>query len=175
MPLDHTPQLPSLGDSALLEGKTLGKSEKAGMTIRYEVARCSCQGENENCFKCDGTGYYRREVVEQYRHMDENKLRGQSYFNQRNSNGEYRFSERVHNLLSMSAKNAKCTNCKLVLSHRSQFFHNRLFLSNQAKLRSTTQRLGMTLNVCSSLRLATCTVTCSPKISRTPCAKGSPV
>lgn len=92
MPLDHTPQLPSLGDSALLEGKTLGKSEKAGMTIRYEVARCSCQGENENCFKCDGTGYYRREVVEQYRHMDENKLRGQSYFNQRNSNGEYRFS-----------------------------------------------------------------------------------
>lgn len=39
-------------------------------------------------------------------------------------------------------------NCKLVLSNRSQFFHSRLFFSNQAKLRSTTQRLGITLNVC---------------------------
>ena len=29
------------------------------------------------------------------------------------------------------------TNCKLVLSSRSQFFHNRLFFSSQAKLRST--------------------------------------
>jgi DNA replication protein DnaC len=28
-------------------------------------------------------------------------------------------------------------NCKRVLSHRSQFFHNRLFLSNHVKLRST--------------------------------------
>lgn len=34
-------------------------------------------------------------------------------------------------------------NCKLVLSHRSQFFHSRLFFSSQAKLRSTTQRLGI--------------------------------
>ena len=32
-------------------------------------------------------------------------------------------------------------NCRLVLSSRSQFFHNRLFFSSQAKLRSTTQRL----------------------------------
>jgi hypothetical protein len=46
-------------------------------------------------------------------------------------------------------------NCRLVLSLRSQFFHNRLFFSNQPKLRSTTQRWGMTANVCSSLRLAT--------------------
>jgi len=41
-------------------------------------------------------------------------------------------------------------NCKLVLSFRSQFFHSRLFFSSQAKLRSTTQRLGMTLKVCSA-------------------------
>ena len=33
-------------------------------------------------------------------------------------------------------------NCKLVFSNLSQFFHNRLFFSNQAKLRSTTQRWG---------------------------------
>jgi len=44
----------------------------------------------------------------------------------------------------------------LVLSNRSQFFHKRLFLSCQAKLRSTIQRFGVTLKVCSSLRLATC-------------------
>lgn len=42
-------------------------------------------------------------------------------------------------------------NCKLVFSSRSQFFHSRRFFSNQAKLRSTTQRLGMTLKACSSL------------------------
>ena len=82
--------------------------------------------------------------------------------------------EPVHNLLSKRAKNAKWMNCKLVLSSRSQFFHSRLFFSNHAKLRSTTQRWGMTLKVCSSLRLAICTVTCSAKMSLTPCAKGWP-
>lgn len=56
-------------------------------------------------------------------------------------------SERVQSLLSKSTKNAKWTNCRLVLSHRSQFFHSLLFLSSQAKLRSTTQRLGITLKV----------------------------
>lgn len=55
--------------------------------------------------------------------------------------------ERVQSLLSKSTKNAKWTNCRLVLSHRSQFFHSLLFLSSQAKLRSTTQRLGITLKV----------------------------
>lgn len=60
--------------------------------------------------------------------------------------------ERVYDLLSRRAKNARCTNCRLVLSSRSQFFHSRLFLSSPAKLRSTIQRLGMTLKVCSSLR-----------------------
>lgn len=43
-------------------------------------------------------------------------------------------------------------NCRLVLSSRSQFFHSRRLFSSQTKLRSTTQRLGMTLKVCSSLR-----------------------
>ena len=55
--------------------------------------------------------------------------------------------ERVHDLLSSRARNAKWMNCKLVLRCRSQFFHKRLFLSSQAKLRSTTQRLGMTANL----------------------------
>jgi hypothetical protein len=43
-------------------------------------------------------------------------------------------SERVHDLLSSRARNVKCTNCKLVLSSRSQFFHSRRFLSSHAKL-----------------------------------------
>jgi hypothetical protein len=34
--------------------------------------------------------------------------------------------------------------------------------------------LGITANLCSSLRLAICTVTCAPKISCTPSAKGYP-
>jgi transposase InsO family protein len=82
--------------------------------------------------------------------------------------------EPVQSLLSNRVKKAKCTNCKLVLSLRSQFFQSLRFFSNHAKLRSTTQRWGMTSNVCSSLRLASCTVTSWPSVSRTPCANGSP-
>ncbi len=82
--------------------------------------------------------------------------------------------ERVQSLLSRRPKNAKWTNCRLVLSQRSQFFHSRRFFSSQAKLRSTIQRLGITLNVCSSLRLAICTATCSPRMSWTPWANGRP-
>lgn len=48
------------------------------------------------------------------------------------------------------------------LSHRSQVFHRRLFFSNQAKLRSTTQRLGITAVLCNPLRLAICTVPLRP-------------
>ena len=92
-------------------------------------------------------------------------------------NGGYsawKASEPVQDLLSNRAKNARWTNCKLVFSNLSQFFHNRLFFSNQAKLRSTTQRWGITLNVCSSLRLAICTATCPPRMSWTPWANGRP-
>ena len=46
--------------------------------------------------------------------------------------------------------------------------------SSQAKLRSTTHRLGITANMCNSLRLAICTVTFLPKISCTRKAKGPP-
>ena len=52
---------------------------------------------------------------------------------------------------------AKVTNCKLVLSFRSQFFHHLRHFSNQANEHSTTQRLGSTAKVRSSLRLATVT------------------
>jgi len=89
--------------------------------------------------------------------------------------GRGQFLERVYDLLSSRARKAKWTNCRLVFKSRSQFFHSLLFLSSHAKLRSTIQRLGMTLKVCSSLLLAICTVTCSPTISCTPCSKGLPV
>ena len=59
----------------------------------------------------------------------------------------------------------KFTNCKLVFNFRSQFFHSRLHRSSQAKLRSTIQRFGSTLNVWASLRLTICTSTCEPRIS----------
>jgi len=63
-------------------------------------------------------------------------------------------------------------NCKLVLSLRSQFFHNRLHFSSQAKERSTTQRCGIMAMVCSSLRLAICTS--APISSFTASANGWP-
>src|SRR5690606_2503178 len=88
---------------------------------------------------------------------------------------EKRILEPVQSLFSKRLRHAKWMNCKLVLSLRSQFFHNLRFFSNQAKLRSTTQRLGLTLNLCNSLRLAICTVARSPRMSRTPLANGSPV
>ncbi len=50
--------------------------------------------------------------------------------------------ERVQSLLSRRPKNAKWTNCRLVLSQRSQFFHSRRFFSSQAKLRSDDRALG---------------------------------
>lgn len=26
-------------------------------------AKCSCEGENENCFRCDGTGFYKSKLI----------------------------------------------------------------------------------------------------------------
>ena len=72
----------------------------------------------------------------------------------RGSRSRQALLERVQSLLSSRAKNARWINCKLVLSQRSQFFHNRRFFSSHAKLRSTIQRLGITLKVCNSLRFA---------------------
>ena len=81
--------------------------------------------------------------------------------------------EPVQYLRNSKAKKAKLTNCRLVLSRRSVFFQSLRHFSNQAKDRSTTQRWGMTAKVCSSLRLATCTV--APIKSRTESANGWPV
>ena len=44
-------------------GTPLGKATKGQLAITYEQAACSCGGENEKCFRCDGTGYYTKQVV----------------------------------------------------------------------------------------------------------------
>jgi len=62
---------------------------------------------------------------------------------------------------------------RLVLIVRSQFFHNLRHFSSQAKERSTTHLLGITLKVCSSLRFATSTT--HPRDFFTPLANFSPV
>ena len=66
-------------------------------------------------------------------------------------------------------------NCSAVLYFLSQFFQSLRCFSSHAKLRSTTHRLGITSNVCNSLRLTTCTVTSSPKTAFTPSANGFPL
>ena len=82
-------------------------------------------------------------------------------------------SEPVHDLRMSKIRKAKWTNCRLVLRCRSQFFHNRLHFSSQAKDRSTTQRCAITTKVCKSLRLAICTV--APSSSLTAWANSLPV
>lgn len=76
--------------------------------------------------------------------------------------------EPVQSLLSSRARNAGWMSCKLILSQRSQFFHSHRLFSSHAKLRSTTQRFGMTLKVCNSLRLAICTAAFSPSVKLPP-------
>jgi AAHS family benzoate transporter-like MFS transporter len=65
--------------------------------------------------------------------------------------------ERAQYLFNRRARNARTMNCSLVCSFRSQFFQRRRHFSSHAKDLSTTQRCGITSNLCNSLRLATCT------------------
>lgn len=81
--------------------------------------------------------------------------------------------EPVYDLLIKSARKARTTMFRLVLSLRSQFFQRRRDFSSQPKDRSTTHLLGKTEKVWSSLRFTTSTV--APMMSFTAAAKGSPV
>lgn len=45
-------------------GTSLGKLRRGQLVINYEKAECSCGGENENCYRCDGTGVYVRKVMQ---------------------------------------------------------------------------------------------------------------
>lgn len=47
-------------------GTILGKESKPRMRVHYEKAECSCGGSNERCSRCDGTGYYTKEIIDQF-------------------------------------------------------------------------------------------------------------
>lgn len=50
-------------------GAILKKEKNNGIEVRYEQALCSCNGNNERCMRCDGTGYYVKKIIEE---SDEN-------------------------------------------------------------------------------------------------------
>lgn len=45
-------------------GATLEKRRQGQLVIVFEKAVCSCGGENENCYRCDGTGFYVKKVMQ---------------------------------------------------------------------------------------------------------------
>lgn len=47
-----------------VDGTILKQDEICGVKIRYEQASCSCNGDNEKCMRCDGTGYYAKKIIE---------------------------------------------------------------------------------------------------------------
>lgn len=55
---------PSLGEMASSVGKLISKTSQTPnhLTQKY-ISPCSCQGMNQNCFKCSGTGYCEREII----------------------------------------------------------------------------------------------------------------
>lgn len=85
-------------------GTSLGRSTQGQLAITYEKAVCSCGGENENCFKCDGTGFYTRQVVEDTsklppplpngRLRTKNQTYAESTFSNDSRGGEYGIRER---------------------------------------------------------------------------------
>src|SRR3989338_7849317 len=82
-------------------------------------------------------------------------------------------SRNSYTLFSNNPTKPKTTICKLVLIFLSQFFHNLRRFSNHPNDLSTTQRLGITANLCNSLRFAISTV--APKIFFIFSENGSPV
>lgn len=51
-----------LGTLAATQGSFKMHQLPNGSLVRKEVSVCSCGGENAKCYKCDGTGYYEREI-----------------------------------------------------------------------------------------------------------------
>jgi len=80
--------------------------------------------------------------------------------------------EPAYDLPGNSVKSARWINYRLVLSLRSQFFHNRPHFSGHEKVLSSIRRLGMTAKVCSSLLLTICTAATSPKHNLTASVNG---
>ena len=81
-------------------------------------------------------------------------------------------SDPVESLRGNRTRKARGIIAKELLSLRSQVFQSRRHVSSQERVRSTTQRLGMSAKVESSLGLATSTS--APRSSWTLWAKGAP-
>lgn len=85
-------------------GTALGKTTQGQLAISYEKAVCSCGGENENCFKCDGTGFYTKKVVQDSSKLTsiapnsrlglKNRTPSESTFANDSRGGEYGIRER---------------------------------------------------------------------------------
>lgn len=76
------------------ERGTVLKMEKSnGVEIRYEQAICSCNGDNERCVRCDGTGYYAKKIIEE---SDKNSqkfhIKNKTHFRNPSSTQETTFS-----------------------------------------------------------------------------------
>lgn len=57
------------------------KPQKSSPKIETEfiMARCSCGGERESCFRCDGAGFYRKEIVTNMDECQDRIERRQTY------------------------------------------------------------------------------------------------
>lgn len=53
----------SFGDTVPSTEQVLGYGKAGTADVYYENRVCTCGGENSSCFKCDGTGYYRVELI----------------------------------------------------------------------------------------------------------------
>ncbi|BDB70248.1 hypothetical protein Cthiooxydans_26600 [Comamonas thiooxydans] len=47
-------------------GTVLKTKVVRGKTVRYQQAVCSCGGNNEKCAKCFGSGFYTKEVIDDF-------------------------------------------------------------------------------------------------------------
>jgi hypothetical protein len=85
-------------------GTSLGKSSEGHLAITYEKALCSCAGENENCFRCDGTGFYTKQIVQDISKLPpalpnsglrtKNQTPAESTFSNDSRGGDYGIRER---------------------------------------------------------------------------------
>lgn len=53
----------SLGEMANSTGTQIEAQKSIETGTAEYTAECSCRGFNQNCFRCDGTGYYQRKIL----------------------------------------------------------------------------------------------------------------
>lgn len=60
--IDDTPTI----EFGKADGAIIKRTYNGGTSIRYEQSICSCNGDNDRCIRCDGTGYYAKKIIEKY-------------------------------------------------------------------------------------------------------------